>query len=170
MVEQYAVIVGLLSAFTTGRDVKNVLDIVEFQAWLSDHNHDELVRLIDTDTRTNIFVKAYLNQQVPELQRKLDTIIDLVKAMAGEGRQDELAFSGSHFLKGVLRIGLERIIDSRLNSNDFDIAHSYVCELIGDDVCYNKYVLEKVIRVCLERSYTSSHVLEMYWLDFTENS
>lgn len=170
MIEQYAVIVGLLSAFTTGRDVKKVLDITEFQAWLAEHNHEDLVGLIEADTKTNIFVKAYLNRQVPEIQRKLDTIIDLVKAMAGEEERRENGFTGKNYLKGVLRIGLERLIDSRLNLNDFDIAHSYFCELIGDGIPYNKYVLEKIVRVCLERSYTSSEILEMYWLDLTENS
>lgn len=170
MVEQYAAIVGLLSAFTTGRDVNKILDMAEFQAWLAEHNHGDIVRLIESDSRTSIFVKAYLHQQVPEIQRKLDTLVDLVKAMANEGERDEVSFSGKHYLKGVLKFGLERIIDSRLDSNDFDIAHSYVCESIGDSVYCNKYVLEKMIRVCLERTYTSSQILELYWLDLTEKS
>jgi len=107
---------------------------------------------------------------VPEIQKKLDVIINLVKVMAGEEECRENIFTGRNYLKGVLRIGLERLIDSRLNVSDFDLAHSYFCDLIGDGISYNKYVLEKIVRVCLERSYTSSEVLEMYWLDLTENS
>jgi len=35
MIEQFAVIVGLLSAFSSGREAKSALEIAEFQSWLA---------------------------------------------------------------------------------------------------------------------------------------
>lgn len=168
MVEQIATIVGLLSAFSAGRDAKKTSDIAEFQTWLSEHNHEDIVKLVTSDAKTNIFVKAYLNQQIPEIQSKLDRLINLVQVIANNSEANEVEYSGKHFLKGVLALGLERIIGSGLHSEEFEIAHSYVCEVIGEHSRYNKYVLEKMVRDCLQRKYTASQILNMYWLDLTE--
>ncbi|WP_231879452.1 hypothetical protein, partial [Methylomonas koyamae] len=72
------------------------------------------------------------------------------------------------FLKGVVLLGLERVMSSGLQSEEFDIAHSYVCEMIGDHSYYNKYVLEKMVRDCLQRKNSASHVMNTYWLDLVE--
>jgi hypothetical protein len=168
MVEQIATIVGLLSAFSAGRDAKKNSDMAEFQSWLSEHNHEDIVTLVASDTKTNIFVKAYLNQQIPEIQSKLDRLINLVQVIANGSEANEVEYSGKHFLKSVLTLGLERIIGSSLHSEEFEIAHSYVCEVIGEQSRYNNYVLEKMVRDCLQRKYTASQILNMYWLDLTE--
>lgn len=170
MVEQFAAIVGLLSAFSAGRGAKEALDVSEFQAWLSEHNHIDMLALINSDAKTNVFVKAYLNQQIPEIQSKLDTLINLVQVIAEDGETKDVEYSGKSFLKGVLRLGLEHVISSELHLNDFEIAHSYVCDVIGEQVHYNKYVLEKIVRICLQRKHSVSKILSMYWLDLTENS
>lgn len=170
MVEQLATIVGLLSAFSSGRGANKALDIAEFQVWLAEHNHENIVQLLNSDAKTNTFVKAYLNHQVPEIQSKLDTIINLVKIMANDREGDEAGYTGKHYLKGVALLGLERVINSRLEPEEFDIAHSYVSEMIGEHSHYNKYVLEKMIRDCLHRKNTASHIMNMYWLDLIEYS
>ncbi|ATG88401.1 hypothetical protein [Methylomonas koyamae] len=168
MVEQFATIVGLVSAFSSGRGAKQALDIAEFQAWLFEHNHGDIVKFLNSDTKVTIFVKAYLNQQIPEIQSKLDTIINLVQVMVGNSEADDVEYTGKHFLKGVVLLGLERVMSSGLQSEEFDIAHSYVCEMIGDHSYYNKYVLEKMVRDCLQRKNSASHVMNTYWLDLVE--
>lgn len=165
MIEQYTAIVGLVSAFSSGRGSQNALNIADFQVWLAEHNHEEVVQQLSTNVQTQIFVKAYLNRQLPEIQSKLDFIINLVGSLASEPLMDESVFSGKHYLKGVVLLGIERIIESGLHSEDFDIAHSYVCELIGESIYYNRYVLEKIIRDSLLRNQTASHILNLYWLD-----
>jgi hypothetical protein len=165
MVEQFATIVGLLAAFSSGRGAKQAMDMAEFQAWLSEHNHEEIVRLLDTDAKTNTFVKAYLNQQIPEIQSKLDTVIELVQIMLSDRDTDDAVYSGKHYLKGVVQLGLEQIIGSDLRPEDFDSAHSYLSDFIGEHSSYNKYVLEKMIRDSLERKHTASHILNVYWQD-----
>ena len=143
MIEQYAVIVGLVSAFSSSRGAQTALDLAEFQSWLIEHNHEDIVQLLNVSAKTNTFVKAYLNQQVPEIQSKLDTIINLVEVMASDSENSEMEFSGQNFLRGVALLGLERVIGSRWQAGDFDAAHSYVLEMIGGHAQYNKYVSRK---------------------------
>lgn len=174
MIDNFAQIVGLLSAFSSGREAKKTLDVVEFQQWLFKHNHEDVIQRLDSDAKTAIFVKAYLNQQVPEIQSKLDQIIDLVKAMAysvsGEGQDGEKTFSGKHFLRGMLLLGLERVIHSDLKLEDIEFALAYVLEGIGDDIQYNEYVLERMIRESLSRNSTATEILSRYWLELTNYS
>ena len=168
MIEQYAAIVGLVSAFASSRGSQKALDIAEFQAWLSEHNHEDIVRLLNANAKTHTFVKAYLNQQVPEIQTKLDTIINLVEVMASDSEESDDVFSGKLYLKGVVLLGLERIIVSGLRSEDFEIAHAYMYEMIGEHSKYNKYVLEKIVRECLLRKNTAADVLNVYLTDLVE--
>lgn len=168
MVDQIAAIVGLLSAFSSGRNAKKALDVAEFQVWLSEHNHEDILELINLDIRINVFVKAYLNKQIPEIQSKLDTIIDLVSVLGQYNQSYEMEFTGKSYLKGVLLLGLERLINSGLGTDDFDIAHSYIVDFIGDDSKYNKYVLEKMVYVCLQKKNTASYVFYTYWPDLVE--
>jgi hypothetical protein len=84
----YATIVGLLSAFTTGRDVEKNIEISEFTTWLLEHNHHKVVEVIERDRATSIFVKAFLNREIPEIQYKLDAILALVQSLL-ERQSDE---------------------------------------------------------------------------------
>jgi len=165
MIEKFAIIVGLLSAFSSGREAKSVLEIAEFQRWLTEHNHEDIVQLLSLDMKINVFVKSYLNQQIPEIQSKLDTIINIVQLMENDGESDEVEYSGKHYLKGVTLVGLERVIHSNLTPEEFDIAHSYVADVIGDGASYNKYVLEKMVRDCLLRKNTAYDTLNIHWLE-----
>jgi hypothetical protein len=90
--------------------------------------------------------------------------------MISDSETDEVEYSGKHFLKGVVLFGLERVMNSGLHSEEFDIAHSYVCEMIGEHSHYNKYVLEKMVRDCLQRKNSASHVMNTYWLDLVEEN
>ncbi len=170
MIEQFATIVGLLSAFSSGRGVQDASGLAEFQTWLAEHNHKDIVHILENSSKTNIFVKAYLNNEIPEIQRKLDLITDLVLTFVKGPVQDEAEFSGEHFLKGVMLLALERIIGSGLRQGDFDIALSYAEEMVGEHCDYNKYVFEKMIRECLRRQCTATAIQSTYWADLIESS
>ncbi|MFT7014137.1 MAG: hypothetical protein ACJAY7_000063 [Pseudohongiellaceae bacterium] len=169
MIDQFAQIVGLLSAFSSSRASTKALDFSEFQHWLSHHNHKDILEGLESNAKTAIFVKAYLNQQLPEIQGKLDHVIDLVNAMAsaviGESQQGEVVFSGRHYLKGVTLLGLETVIHSNLQSEGFKFAHAYMLEMIGDDVQYNEYVLDRMVRESLLRNCTATEIISKHWLE-----
>ena len=46
MIAEYAQIVGLLSAFSSGRKLEETANIVEFLEWLTEHNHVDIRKLI----------------------------------------------------------------------------------------------------------------------------
>jgi hypothetical protein len=68
----FATIVGLLSAFSSGRQSKGIAELTEFISWLIEHNHQELAKTIELNATTSASVKALLNQQNEELHYKLD--------------------------------------------------------------------------------------------------
>jgi hypothetical protein len=67
----FATIVGLLSAFSSGRQSQSTADVTDFIRWLMEHNHQELVSLIEKSYETSISIKALLNRQSSELNKKL---------------------------------------------------------------------------------------------------
>lgn len=167
MINEFAQIVGLLSAFSSGREAREALELAEFQNWLSQHNHQDIIRLIESDSNTAIFVKAYLNKEIPEIQGKLDKIIDLISTLTTVPEPDQVTFSGKHFLRGVTLLGLEHVMHSNLLPEDFEFARSYLLEMVGEHCQYNEYVLEKMVRDCLLRKDTASEILNKFWLDLT---
>ena len=78
LVSGYASIVGLLSAFAASRNGQKTEDFQNFIEWLIEHNHEELVLEIHKNQSTAIFIKAFLNKEIPEIQLKLDSILALV--------------------------------------------------------------------------------------------
>lgn len=76
-----------------------------------------------------------------------------------------MGISCKHYLKGIVLLGLEGVIGSGLRPESFDIAHSYLHELIGEHSNHNECMLEKMVRDSLERKNTASHILNVYWSD-----
>ncbi|AUD78951.1 hypothetical protein CW740_06685 [Kangiella profundi] len=68
----FATIIGLLSAFSSGRESKSIAELSEFIAWLIDHKHEELANTIEQNTDITVSIKALLNHHNDELHRKLD--------------------------------------------------------------------------------------------------
>ena len=46
MIAEFAQIVGLLSAYSSGRQSAEILSITEFLQWLTDHNHAEIRKIV----------------------------------------------------------------------------------------------------------------------------
>lgn len=74
MVAEFATIVGLLSAFSSGRSGQEQLELSEFLAWLSEHNHEEIKRSIESNQATTISIKALLHKGLVDVHEKLDGI------------------------------------------------------------------------------------------------
>lgn len=74
MIAEFAQIVGLLAAFSTGRQTSKIADIQEFLDWLSEHNLSELRDKIEQSQSTITSIKALLNQNFEDISRKLDAI------------------------------------------------------------------------------------------------
>jgi hypothetical protein len=71
--------VGLLSAFSASRNSQKAEDAQSFIEWLIKHKHEELALEIQINQGTSIFIKAFLNKEIPEIQLKLDSILALVQ-------------------------------------------------------------------------------------------
>ncbi len=75
----FATIVGLLSAFSSGRQSDSISELTEFISWLLEHNHQELAQSIEQNATTAASIKALLNLHNEELHDKLN---DLGETMA----------------------------------------------------------------------------------------
>lgn len=69
--ELFAAIVSVASAFATGRDINQQIDALEFQRWLIEQGHGQLLEEIENWHVTSVYVKAILNQQLPLIFEKL---------------------------------------------------------------------------------------------------
>ena len=47
MIAEFAQIVGLLSAFSSGRQADEIINITKFLQWLTEHNHAEIRKMIE---------------------------------------------------------------------------------------------------------------------------
>jgi hypothetical protein len=74
MVGEFATIIGLISAFISGRKLEEQIELSEFLVWLSDHNHDEIRSVIESSHATSISIKALLNRGLSDINQKLDAI------------------------------------------------------------------------------------------------
>ncbi|MBV1929715.1 MAG: hypothetical protein KUG81_09430 [Gammaproteobacteria bacterium] len=90
MIAEFATIVGLLSAFSSGRKTDDQANITEFLGWLTEHNHEEIRRLIESNQSTTISIKALLNKGLDDLHTKLDDISERLAILASrsEGVED----------------------------------------------------------------------------------
>lgn len=90
MIAEFATIVGLLSAFTSGRKVEEHTDITKFLAQLTEHNHKEIRVSIEENQVTTIGIKALLNKGLDDVHKKLDDISNRIAILASrsEGVED----------------------------------------------------------------------------------
>jgi hypothetical protein len=163
----YATIVGLLSAFSSGRDAKNK-DIQHFIEWLSNHNHQELAEEIQKNQKTTIFVKAFLNKEIPEIQLKLDSIIALVQALVERLQESpetpvEQRLS-HHYSQRIIIFLFEQFKEEKISMKNFQYALEETQQIIHGHLSdYNPYVLEAMVRECLSTRDTATEVVHKHW-------
>ena len=76
IVESFATIISLASAFSTGRDINQNTSLIEFQSWLVESGHKNLSEDIANSHATGIYIKALLNQQLPLIIEAINELKD----------------------------------------------------------------------------------------------
>ncbi len=82
MIAEFVQIVGLLSAYETGRQLSDVRGIASFLEWLTEHNHNEVRDVIEQNQVTSISIKALLSTGIDDINRKLKEISSQVATLA----------------------------------------------------------------------------------------
>ncbi|GHA14028.1 hypothetical protein GCM10008090_24760 [Arenicella chitinivorans] len=96
MIAEFAQVVGLLSAFASGRKANEIADVGEFLNWLTEHNHIELCEKIRRNQETTLSIKIILNKGLESVNEKLDKISDQLAILSiHSSGLDDLALSYS---------------------------------------------------------------------------
>lgn len=82
MIGEFATIIGLLSAFSSGRTGDKQIEMNEFMTWLSEHNHEDIKNLIEVNQTTTVSIKAILKRGLIDVHRKLDDVSDRIAILA----------------------------------------------------------------------------------------
>lgn len=82
MVAEFATIVGLLSAFSSGRTGNKQIELSEFLVWLAEHNHEDIKQSIEANQATTVGIKAILNRGLVDVHEKLDAISERLAILA----------------------------------------------------------------------------------------
>lgn len=90
MIAEFAQIVGLLSAFTAGRQSNELINEIEFLKYLTEHGHEGLRKTIEQNQNTTISIKALLNYRLDDVTEKLNGISDRLAILLSrsEGMED----------------------------------------------------------------------------------
>jgi len=90
MIAEFAQIVGLLSAFTAGRQSNELADTAEFLKYLTEHGHEDLRHAIEQNHNTTISIKALLNYRLDDVSEKLNGISNRLAILLSrsEGMED----------------------------------------------------------------------------------
>lgn len=82
MIAEFATIVGLLSAFSSGRSGQKHVELSEFLVWLTEHNHDDVKKSIEANKATTISIKSILSKGLDDVHEKLDAISERLAILA----------------------------------------------------------------------------------------
>lgn len=166
MIDEFAQIVGLLSAFTSSRDASKAQDFAEFNAWLMEHNHHEALKSINSNTKAISFVESYLNRQLPEIQSKIDILTAMVQVLieSQSNSNDEISPRRTAYVKNVLILILQRDIFEKYSVTDLDEILKYVEDIfIADGILYNRYVLKEILRDTLSSKLSAYEIVNKHW-------
>lgn len=171
MIEEFSQIVGLLSAFTASRGGTKLNNVAEFNNWLLEHNHIEIVELVNNSVSTSVFVKAFLNRELPQIQLKLDTLTAMVEFLVKQQEEpaENINPANTHYAKNVLILMLQRDIAGKYSISDLDVVCKEIEEFLkAECVNYNRYVLQQIVRECLECQETAYSIVNKHWHAFLE--
>lgn len=107
MIAEFTTIVGLLSAFSSGRSGQKQIELSEFLVWLAEHNHEDIKTLIESNQATTISIKAILNRGLVDVHEKLDDISERLAILLSRSEGFEnlaLAYAKSSISDQVLEI------------------------------------------------------------------
>ena len=94
MIAEFAQIVGLLAAFTAGRQSDDLVDSTQFLKYLTEHGHENLRQSIEQNHNTTISIKALLNSRLDDVSKKLNGISDRLAILLSRSEgMEELAIA-----------------------------------------------------------------------------
>lgn len=163
-----ATIVGLLSAFATGRDIKKGNELSEFIAWLTEHNHNQVVKEIQQNQATSVFIKAFLNREIPEIHTKLDAVLALVQSLIErQGAGDEVIIGtplNEQYGKRMITFLFEQFKSHGFTIDNFEYALEETQSLLDRHLeSINQYVLEKMVREFLSLKISATEIVHKHW-------
>ncbi|MDX1366812.1 hypothetical protein [Pseudomonas sp.] len=165
---EYASIVGLLSAFSASRNGQKAEDVQSFIEWLIKHNHEELASEIQKNQSTSVFIKAFLNKEIPEIQLKLDSILALVQIVTERLQENPEASLeqdlGYRYAQRIVTFMFERFKHEKFKIENLDYALEITNDLIhGHLKEFNTYVLEAMVRECLTSRISATEIVHKHW-------
>ncbi len=115
----FATIVGLLSAFTSGRKADAIADLADFTAWLIEHNHEELAKVVESNLKASVSIKSLLAQQNAEVLNQLGelghTMAVIASRMPGFSGVVSAVVPGAELSQQALSI----LLQMRANGTEF---------------------------------------------------
>ncbi len=118
----FATIVSLTVAFIQERRSSKAASIEEFEQYLTEQNHQDLLKQIESCRTTGVYVKAILNQQIPLIFKELSKInesLNQIDPMYYFGELKDLATNN----KDLLLKAVEKI-EQKLQKNPLINQHT----------------------------------------------
>lgn len=81
-VSAFATIVGLLASYKSERRAASDDQYKDFLAWLSEHRHEEILRLLEANGRATISLKALIHEDQAILLSRLESIDKILATIA----------------------------------------------------------------------------------------
>jgi len=108
MIAEFAQIVGLMAAFASGREADETAQMTEFLEWLSQHNHEDLRKLVEQNQVTTVSIKAMLSGGFEEVNANLDNISRQLATLAS--RSDGIEALAESFATSLISEQAYRIL------------------------------------------------------------
>lgn len=164
-IEQYTAIVGLLSAFTSGRDASKALSLAEFNVWLSEHSHSELITAIEQNAGVAIFIKACLNRELPLIQTKLNALTSMIEVLV-ERSDDQVSagvLPGELYAKNVALLYLGKALEYGRSVDAQSIVDELEYILRQGSISYRRDILHTMVEHAVSRTGTAATILGTFW-------
>ena len=163
----FATIVGLASAFASGRTASKSDEVQDFIRWLIEHNHEEACRYLEKNQAATKLIADFLKNQIPQIHEKLDAINLLLLQMIEEREGSSLDSSralGNQYGKRSITIFFERLKGGEYLNAEFDAVLNHVKELLhGHMQSVDIYVLDAMVREILTSKVSAHDVVNRHW-------
>jgi len=167
LIDQYTTIVGLVSAFASGREASRALSVAEFNSWLAEHNHQALAKVIDQNAGLSVFIKAYLNRELPQVQTKLDALMVMVEMLVERSVDSSItaALPGEHYAKNVALLLIGRVMEIGRTTNIEYVVDELEDHLTQNAIEYDHRAVKRMVEDAAGRTGTAANILQQHWDD-----
>ncbi|CZT30250.1 hypothetical protein [Pseudomonas cerasi] len=167
LIDPYTTIVGLVSAFASGREASQALSVAEFNSWLAEHNHQELAKVIDHNLGVAVFIKAYLNRELPQVQTKLDALTAMVEVLVERSEETDtsVVLPGEHYAKNVALLFIGRVMEIGRDTNIGYVVDELEDHLTRNQIRFNHRAVARMVEDAAGRTETAAHILQRHWDD-----